>query len=218
MDTSFFKLKVVLLDDQVLLNTLIKRQLLNHPAVASIKAFDSALDLFKYKELKDVDVLFLDIIMPEINGLEVITHIREKLRLKKIKIFIVSSITEYRVVQEALQKGANGFFSKLDSFDLIVETINNFPNLDDKPILSSSISDIILKGTFEKQITLSPREHQLLELICKGKTAKEIAFGLDLSINTVNYYTKRLMAKMKVNRTQDLIIKAIEEYFYFPKQ
>ncbi len=217
MDISFLKLKVVLLDDQVLLNTLIKRQLLNHPVIASIKTFDNAMDLFQYKELKSIDLLFLDIIMPEINGLEVIIHIRKKLKLKKIKIFVISSITEYRVIQEVLQTGANGFFSKLDSFDLIVETINNFPNLDDKPILSPSISDIILKGAFEKQITLSPREHQLLTLICEGKTAKEIAFELSLSINTVNYYTKRLMAKMEVNRTQDLIIKAIEENFYFPK-
>ncbi|MFV0531568.1 MAG: response regulator [Flavobacteriales bacterium] len=217
MDTSSKKLDIVLLDDQVLLNILIQKQLSNHHNVSSIKAFDKALDLYHYKELKNADILFLDILMPEINGLEVIIYLREKLKLKNLKIFIISSVDEYQVIQKTLRTGADGFFSKFDSFDFVVKIIDNFQKLDNKPVLSPTIQNTFLEGNFEKEIKLSPREKQLLELICQSNTAKEIAFDLDLSLNTVHFYTKRLMKKMSVNRTQDLIIKAIEEYYYIPK-
>ena len=69
----------------------------------------------------------------------------------------------------------------------------------------------------KKEVKLSPREVQLLHLMCDGMTAKEIAYKLDLSVNTIHFYSKRLMAKMVVNRTVDLILKAIEEGYILSK-
>ncbi|WP_157486823.1 response regulator transcription factor [Dyadobacter alkalitolerans] len=64
---------------------------------------------------------------------------------------------------------------------------------------------------------LSPRETETLQRICRGQTIKEIAFELSLSIHTVRYYYRSVMDKLKIRRTADLIVLAMQHGLYIPQ-
>lgn len=127
---------------------------------------------------------------------------------------MLSSSNEYKIITDSISLGANAYVTKEDRPDEIFAAIDHIFGGNFKPYFSANTKEVFLSDGFEEtNIKLSPREDQLLRLICDSKTPKEIAFELNLSINTIHYYTKRLMVKMKVNRTPDLILKAISKGF-----
>ena len=212
---SNLSIKIAILDDHKMMATLLKHSLRNADFAESISVFYEASDFFSFIETKSVDLLIVDVFMPKMNGVDIVKKCREDVRLKALKIIMLSSSIEYKIITDAISLGANAYVTKEDSPEEIFLAIDHIYDGNLKPYFSSNTKEVFLSDSFDdtNSIKLSPREDQLLRLICESKTPKEIAFELNLSINTIHYYTKRLMVKMKVNRTPDLILKAISKGF-----
>lgn len=203
-------LDLVILDDHKMIAEMLKHVLKKFSFIRSTEIFSDADLFFDHLKKNKVHVLLLDVFMPGIDGIEVLKKCRKKYKSDKLKIIVLTSSLDPEIISTALDYGVDAFLTKEDFSS---ELTAAFPYIysNNKPYISKNATDILLFDKTDKYngIQLSPREKELLKFICEAKTAKEIAYELDLSVNTIYFYTKRLLGKMEVNRTQDLIIKAM---------
>ena len=158
----------------------------------------------------DYDIVLLDISLPDINGLEVLREIKK--RKRKILVLILSMYPEEEYAARALRAGANGYLTKKSASDELVLAVQKI--LSGKKYISPAFAEKMMLD-FESDTqkppheSLSDRELQVLSMIGKGKAVKEIAGELHLSSNTVRTYRTRILEKIGVKGTSELIHYAI---------
>jgi two-component system, NarL family, response regulator NreC len=208
------EIQILLVDDHAIVRQGLRALL---EAETNFKVIDEAgngLDaLEKIKKLKP-DVAILDLMMPNLNGLEVARQL-SKLALRT-KIIILSMYDDEGFVLEALGNGASGYVLKdSDSSDL-VQAVNEVtsgrrylsPPLSDRAI--SAYQQFAKVGTFDKHDTLTNREREVLQLTVEGLTHSEIAQKLGISTRTAETHRSNLMNKLDLHSKADLIRYAIK--------
>jgi len=144
-----------------------------------------------------LDVIVLDIRLPGLNGVEGITPLRKKWPL--VPVLMLSSQNDPETVGLALERGAAGFVSKADAADKIVAAIN-----------------LTLRGQFTASLAggdapllrLTPRQCEVLDLLCQGLTNKLIARRLMLSENTVRVHVQGIFGFLQVTSRSEAIFAA----------
>ncbi|MBW2988413.1 two-component system response regulator [Candidatus Woesearchaeota archaeon] len=116
-------MKVLIADDSSFMRTIIKNYLKEFKDLSIEEAADGEETLKKFEEFNP-DIVFLDIIMPKLNGLEVLRAIK-KLN-KMAKVIIITSVGQSAVVEEALREGAEKYITKPFKYEDIVDVINEF--------------------------------------------------------------------------------------------
>jgi len=160
------------------------------------------------------DVVVMDIAMPRLNGIQAVEQIRA-LGLSA-RTVILSMYSDEVLVRQALQNGAKGFLLKgsfKEELLLAIQAVNRGATY-----LSPAASESILSdGAFPPNAIsphltnpLTPREHEILQLISEGLTNAEIAESLDVSIKTVERHRTSLMAKLDVRNVVELIRVALK--------
>lgn len=214
------KLKLVILDDHVLFSSLLKEKVGAFDFVQQIETFeDPAIFIDRLPELS-IDILILDLMMPAISGREIIAACKEHAFLRNIKIIILSSIMEPLVVREVVKLGANAYLSKNTTIEELSRAISFVINNPKKEIfIAANIKKQLIQMHFQQEnnILLSPKEKEVMLQVCKGRTVKEIASALNLSVNSIQSYMKNIFKKFDVNRTPDLILKAIKYGMFIPE-
>lgn len=207
------KINISILDNHKMIGGLIKRSISQFEFVESISLFNQPSAFFNHLNSSNVDVLIVDVFMSDMTGIEIVKKCREKYCSGKLKIIILSLLMDYKVANELISFGVDGCLTMEDGVIEILNALTHVRTNSVKLYLGENAREVLLYGSFteEENVRFSPREEQLLKLICKSKTAKEIAHELKLSVNTIHFYTRRLMSKMEVNRTPDLILKAIKK-------
>lgn len=208
-----YNFNVAIVEDHDMVANLVRSNIIAISDKINCTVFNEAKALYAFLETNKVDFLFLDIFLAGDNGLDILKKCRLDYAKEDMKIIMLSSCNDAKVISDGIKLGASGFITKNDSLKEIEAVFDFLINDAAKPYFSKNATESLLDEKFNKneEKALSPREEQLLELICQGRTAKEMAYDLELSVNTINYYTKRLMSKMGVNRTPDLIIKALAD-------
>lgn len=164
------------------------------------------------------DIILCDILIQGDNGISLLQELRRE-HGNTPKIIMMSSITDVYTIKDAFKKGANGYVSKDARQEDLIEAIEKAKN--DKRFVNKAMQEKLLKHVFaddEVSYHLSARENEVLQLICKGLTPKEITTEMKLSIHTVQHYIKNIMRKFKVNRTTELVVFAIQKGLYYPDQ
>ena len=162
------------------------------------------------------DIVILDIGMPNLNGLEAARQILRHDPLSKILILTIEDGND--LVRAVLDAGARGFVNKSDaSRDLVaaVETVQS-----NKIYFTSRIAEMVLGGYLERaQLTaegrvplpaLSAREREVVQLLAEGKSSKEIASHLELSVKTVETHRANIMRKLHSHSVRDLVLYAVK--------
>lgn len=158
------------------------------------------------------DVVVLDISMPGPNILELICII--KATHPSIKILILSIHSEERYIIRTIKAGASGYLTKNKSPEMLVKAIldihnkNSYISPDVYSILLNEISSDKKRGDIAD--TLSPRELEVLKYLGTGTSVKQIAGVLGLNPATVNTYKYRIMNKLNIANTNELIRIAVE--------
>ena len=155
----------------------------------------------QYLEETDIDVLLLDIEMPILNGFEVC--LKAKLIDPKLKIIILSQLTSKEAVHKVMEIGANGYFTKNSSPEMLEEAINDV--MDKDYYFDISLSSVIREAqlwnkkrttTIETdKVILTSREIEIVQLATTEKCSKEIADSLNISTRTVEKHRKHIMEK-----------------------
>ncbi len=156
------------------------------------------------------DISILDLAMPLINGINVT---REVLRhLPQMKVILLTMHTEEQYVFEALRAGCTGYVVKTDAATDLTRAIDAVQR--GTTYVSSKISRAILQSYVENKGTaavdpLTPREREVLQLIAEGKTTKEIATLLGISVKTGEAHRTKIMSKLGMHSIAGVVRYAI---------
>lgn len=152
------------------------------------------------------DVILLDINLPDGSGLDVCKTISVK--YPQLKILALTSFSELSIIRKMLDYGAHGYILKNSMPEEVIEGIETV--LKGQTFLCHEV-DILLKKKSEQQVFLTPRETELLKLICEGYTNPEIAEKLFLGVETINSYRKNLLFKLNARNSAVLVKIAVEQ-------
>lgn len=171
--------------------------------VATAHTAKQCLDLVASKH---IDLVLLDINLPDGNGLDICKSITEK--YPQIKVLAITTFSEYTIIRKMLDNGASGYILKNSLPEEVVEGIETV--LKGETFLCHEV-DLLMKKKSDEQIFLTPRETELLKLICDGYTNPEIAEKLFLGVETINSYRKNLLFKLNARNTAVLVKIAMEQ-------
>jgi len=210
------KIRVLLAEDHILVRQGFRRILEDDPGISVVGEARTGLEAIdQCKELKP-DVVVMDLSMPDLGGLEATAEILKA--DPQIKILILSMYSNEAYVRKAFELGAKGYILKnaieVDLTRAIMALAEG------QAYFSPGVSHIVLEsmkaGTFQgtsqdpyEKLTL--REKEVLQLIAQGKSNKEIATLLDISVNTVAVHRARLMETLNLHRTAELVLFAVKK-------
>jgi len=175
-------------------------------------------DALKTAESVKPDVILLDVSMPELNGIDAITHLK-KIR-PEAKIIIISMYDSERHIKGALRNGATGYLHKgADASELFLAIDRVHKG---KYYLSDRINDKFLYNVISsdfKSISddqsdiLTTREKEILHLVVEGCCGKEISDRLNISLKTVEHHRSNILSKMNCVNAAQLVYKSFREGF-----
>lgn len=163
-------------------------------------------------------VIVMDISMPELNGLEATRLIRKS--HPNAEVLILSMHDSEQLVREVIAAGARGYMLKTDAGELLVQAIAHVAQ--HKPFFTSRVSEIMLRQftsgapAATRESPLSPRERQILQLIAEGRSTKEVAAELGISVKTTETHRTNLMRKLDLHSVSELVRYAIRNRIVNP--
>jgi DNA-binding NarL/FixJ family response regulator len=151
------------------------------------------------------DVVVMDIVMPELNGIEATRQIAALSRQTEILILTMDNSEE--LARHVLRAGARGFILKSDADSLLVTAIESLSR--HCPFLTSRVTTFVLDDFLQKSSSgndiLSPREREILQLIAEGSSNKEVATVLSISVKTVETHRANIMRKLELTSVTALV-------------
>ena len=165
----------------------------------------------KAKELKP-DVAVLDIGMPLVNGIEATRQMKKV--SPETEILILTMHDSESLIEEVLGAGARGYILKDDADLNLIRAVNVVR--EHKPYLSSRVSEAVSKTALPPEAEagldrrrLTPREREILQLLAEGKSNKEIASFLDISVKTAETHRANIMLKLNFHSITELVRYAV---------
>jgi len=198
------KITVLLVDDHSLVRRGFRRILEDDPDITVVaEAADGAEALRLTQELHP-RVIVMDCAMPRMNGLQATRKILQ--REPQALVLMLSMHPEDTLVRQALDAGARGYILK-NAVDLELGAAIRRVAAGETVLDSQLARPAALKG--ERSSGLTQRELEILQMIVAGKSAKEIASALDLSVNTVSVHRANIMDALGIHKTAELVTYAI---------
>jgi DNA-binding NarL/FixJ family response regulator len=199
------KLTVLLVDDHALVRRGFRRILEDEPALQVVGEASDGLEAVQLAEQLHPAVIVMDCALPQMSGIEATRRILAK--FPDTAVLMLSMHSEDTLVRQALEAGARGYILK-NAMDLdLVAAIQKIA--EGKTVLDPQINLTgNLKG--ERDTGLTPRELEILQHIVAGKSNKEIASELNLSVNTVSVHRANIMDALGLHKTAELVVYAIK--------
>ncbi len=211
-------LRILIADDHELIRKGLRAVLNGHPdwticgeAVNGRQAVELA------RQLKP-DIVVMDVTMPELNGLEATRQILKK--HPKIEILFLTVHESEQLVTEVLAAGARGYILKGDTTRLLIAAVETIAQ--HKSFFTGAASEVVLGGylrpgqptwNVSRSIPrLTTREREIVQLITEGKSHKEVATTLHISVKTVDAHRANIMHKLNLHSATDLIRYALRNH------
>lgn len=198
-------IRVFLADDHTMVRQGFRLILSSQPDIEIVGEAGNGREAVDLAEKLHPDVIVMDVAMPELNGIEATRRLAAS--SPRSRVLALSMHKDSVYVREILRAGARGYLLK-DSIDSdLVNAVRAVARGDG--YLSPGVSDAVLSD-YRRHVTdpldlLTSREREVLQLIAEGKTNKEIASSLKLSVYTVDAHRGRIMEKLNLHSTGELV-------------
>lgn len=198
------KYNLVIIDDHPIVIEGLNILLSKIENISVTASFNKGNSIFGYNDFSKIDILLLDVFLPDINGIDLCLKIKKT--HPKIIILAMSSQSERSIVMQIIKNGASGYLLKS-------ATLEEFKNciqlaLNGKLAFCNEVSEIITKTDINDLMTiprLTKREKEILRLLQKGKSTQEISEILFLSFLTVQTHRRNLLHKFQVKNVTELL-------------
>ncbi len=207
--------RILLADDHVMFRQGIKRILEGVDGLEVVGEVGDGLKLLDMVKKSPPDMVILDISMPSLRGLEATREIKATNSGVKVLILTMHKDSEY--LYHAISAGADGYLLKEDADTELFSAIEKARQGEKyvSPLLSGELANdlgqICHKGRKPSMEPLTTREREILKLIAEGKSSKEVAGLLFISIHTVQNHRANIMGKLKIRKAADLVRYAIRK-------
>lgn len=211
-------LRILVADDHDILRRGLKQLLTSHPGWQVCAEARTGREAVSFAEEHKPDIVVIDIGMPDLNGLEAARRIRKT--LPKVGIIILTLHFSDQLVKDIVEAGARAYVMKGDADrDLVnaVEALANhrtFFTARAAEMLLNDFSDRISATTTQipasSRSRLTSREREILQLLAEGKSSKEVAAVLGISVKTAETHRANIMRKLQVHSVSELVRYAIK--------
>ncbi len=206
------EIRIVIADDHELVRIGIVRLLESHPGCKVVAAVETGEAAIQAAREFAPDIAILDLKMPNGDGLAV-TRVLSK-EMPKVRVMILTMHFDKNLVREILEAGARGYVTKSDAGRDLLKAIDML--MEDKLFFTPTISEILLDGFLEKPQPMRPenlltkRETEIVSLLARGKSNKEVATELNISLRTAETHRANIMNKLQLHSVQDLVRYAVK--------
>lgn len=208
------KIRILLADDHQLMRRGVRLMLEREPDLTVVgEASDGREAVALAKSLKP-ELVVMDVGMPNLNGIEAAHQMT--LDNRELAIVMVSMHSDETYILRALKAGARGYLLKDSAEADLIKAVHAvaggksfFSPVVSKLLLDDYIRKLKRSGTDDAYDLLTPREREILQLIAEGKSNKDIANLLDLSVYTVESHRANLMEKLNLHGLPELILYAV---------
>jgi two-component system, NarL family, invasion response regulator UvrY len=199
-------IRVLIADDHPIVRGGLKELLVRHLEGAVCGEAENARQVLAQVERQPWDVLILDITMPGRSGLDILSDL--KLLQPKLPVLVLSAHPEDQYAKRVLKAGAQGYLKKESAPEELIQAVRKL--LAGSRYVSPTLAEQLARDLHEStdrpvHETLSAREFEILVMIGSGKTVSQIAEELHLSVTTVSTYRARILEKMKMATTAELM-------------
>jgi DNA-binding NarL/FixJ family response regulator len=203
---------VLLVDDHSLVRRGFRRLLEDDEGMKVVGEASNGVEAIRMAYELKPQVVVMDLSMPELDGVQATKEIVK--HLPGTAVLILSMHAEDNYVRNALDAGARGYLLK-SAID--VDLVGAIRSINDGQRFIGSGLKYVAHDQDDELNKLTAREKQVLQLIAQGKSNKEIATLLDLSVNTVSVHRANMMEKMNIHRTAELVLFAIRKGLVAPQ-
>ena len=201
-------IRILLADDHLVVREGL-RSLLEAAGFKVVGEARDGREALKLARMLEPEVTVMDIGMPGLNGVDAC---RELLReVPEMRIIVLTMHGEDAYVIEALRSGARGYVLKTQAGSDLVRAIGEVTQgrIYLSPSVSSAVVQAFLAGSTSPADPLTPREREVLQLVAEGRSTKEVAGILGVSVKTAETHRTRLMTKLDIHHTAGLVHYAI---------
>ncbi|PWN66622.1 response regulator transcription factor [Chryseobacterium oncorhynchi] len=202
------RINIVIVDDHPIVIEGVKMMLNSQPFINIVETFTSGSEIISFIKSNKVDIILLDITLPDANGTELCREIKKI--SPSISVIMFSNRSERSIIMQSIQNGASGYLLKNTSIHELIVCIEGA--LSGDIVFCNETKEIISRPSQnELQIPrLTKREKQILQLVARGKTSNMIAEELFLSPLTIDTHRKNLLQKFQAKNSTELVSYAIQ--------
>jgi DNA-binding NarL/FixJ family response regulator len=209
------KIKIIIADDHRILLDSLKSLVADTEDIDVVEVANNGGYAYKLvEENPDIDVAVVDISMPNMDGIEVTRKIKET--HPQVKILVLTGHTEVDKMQQVIEAGAAGYILKSKGGNELVTAIRAIHQGND--YFGKTVTDALIEKERKKRVAdsiekveFTPREIDVLRLIGKGLSSKEIAEELGRAPTTIETHRRHLLEKSGVKNSKELILYAVKE-------
>ncbi|KJK06599.1 MULTISPECIES: response regulator transcription factor [Pseudomonas] len=209
--------KLLLVDDHSLIRAGVRALVSDIPGYTVVGEGNDGSQVAELVLQLDPDIVLLDISMRSTNGLDALTQLRA--RGCRSKVLILSMHTDPELIMQALESGAHGYLLKDTTATELEQALAALRS--DERYLSPAIAHTVINQALLRAQTTKPqavenhnltaRQLEILRLIVRGKSTREIAHGLGLSIKTVETHRSQIMKRLQIYDVAGLVLFAVRE-------
>ena len=205
-------LRILLAEDHTLVRAGIRALLESLQGIEVVAEASDGREALRLVQAHHPDILLMDITMKELNGLEAAARLAKE--RSATRIIILSMHADQAYVHQALQAGASGYLLKgsdLAELELALKAVARGDTYLSPAVSKNLVGDMLngKRPTANPLDELTPRQREILQLIAEGRTTKEIAGRLDLSIKTIETHRGQLMERLDIHDVPGLVKFAI---------
>lgn len=216
MDNSNQKpINIALVDDHKIIREGLKAIFIAHPQYSIVYEAYSGENLKETYNGADIDLVLLDIVLPDVSGIELIPFFKAN---SQTKVIMLTAEMDEDIVCSAVSNGADGFLNKEASSNELMLAIKTV--LEGEPYFGRSLSSIVFRS-YKKKIqelneahnmpAISDREKEIIQLLSDGLSFKEMGDKLFISPRTVENHKNNLLQKLELRNTMELVKYAIRQ-------
>ncbi|SEN08038.1 two component transcriptional regulator, LuxR family [Pseudomonas sp. ok272] len=206
---------LLLVDDHSLIRAGVRALVMDIPGYAVVGEANDGAQVLEMVEQLHPDIILLDLSMREIGGLQALQTL--KAAHPKCKVLILSMHTDPAMIMQALESGAHGYLLKDTTATELAHALDALRN--NERYLSPAIAHTVINQALDRaqnpqgpdHHNLTARQLEILRLIVRGKSTREIANGLSLSIKTVETHRSQIMKRLQIFDVAGLVLFAVRE-------
>jgi DNA-binding NarL/FixJ family response regulator len=216
------QLRILIADDHAVTRVGLRNLLSSRPGWTVCAEAATGRQAVTLAEQHRPDIVVMDIAMPELNGLEATRRIRKL--FPKIEILVLSLHYSDELVREVVDAGARAYVLKSDASKDLLSAIRTLAN--HQAHFTAPASEVLIKGFCDQypeanpsvsiHKTLTSREREIVQLLAEGKSSKEVAVGLGISVKTTETHRANILRKLGMHSVSELVRYTVKNHMIEP--
>jgi DNA-binding NarL/FixJ family response regulator len=213
-------LRILVVDDHAVVRRGVRSLLESHDGWEVCGEATNGRDAVEQSRRLRPDVVVMDLSLPELNGLDATRQILKS--APGIEVLVLTMHHSEALARDVLQAGARGYVMKSDADENLIAAVDSLRQ--HKPFLTSTVTGFVLDDYVRRgdaqadlaQVTVTSREREIIQLVAEGRSNKEAASTLGISVKTIEAHRANIMRKLHLRTVSDLVRYAIRNEIVQP--